>query len=174
MNIKDLLLEEHSKAQALKITDYVGDSQERFDELMVSFFDDEWFLNQRAAYPLTFIAEKYPQLFEKHLEPAIYQLRQPKHNAVKRNTLRILTTYKIPEHLRGTVVDICFDFLASHQEPVAVKMFSMVILFEEGKKEPDLLQELKILIEDQMERSTAGFTSRGRKILKYIYALETP
>ena len=37
MNIRDALLEVHSKAQAEKICDYVGDDPERFAELMRLF-----------------------------------------------------------------------------------------------------------------------------------------
>lgn len=168
MDLKKAILEEHSKAQALKITAYIGSSQKRFDELMTHFFADDWRLNQCTAYSMNFVVAEHPHLFKKHLKSAIDNLRQPKHDAVKRNTLKILENIEIPEKHLGHVVDMCFDFLASHDEPVAVKAYSMGILFKVGKKEPDLFHELKVLIEDQMPTGTPGFTSRGRKYLKYI------
>ena len=168
MDIKEALLQEHSKNQALKITSYIGTSQERFDELMKYFFDNDWRLNQRAAYTMNFTVERNPQLFKKHLKKAVLNLRTPKHDAVKRNTLRILERYPIPEKLLGTVVDISFDFLASPKEPIAVKYFSMGILFREAKKEPDLFHEIKVLIDDQMPLGSPGFRNKGQKILNYI------
>lgn len=168
MDIKKALLQEHSKNQALKIASYIGTSQKRFDELMKHFFDDNWRLNQRAAYTMNFTVERNPQLFKKHLKKAILNLKTPKHDAVKRNTLRILEKYTIPEKLLGTVVDISFEFLASPKEPVAVKYFSMGILFNEAKKEPDLFHEIKVLIEDQMPLGSPGFRNKGQKILNYI------
>ena len=168
MDIKAALYEEHSKIQALKIAHYIGDSQERFDELMICFFDDEWRLNQRAAYSMNFVVEKNPKLFKPHLKKAVMNLRHAKHDAVKRNTIRILQTYDIPEKLLGTVVDICFEFLASPKEAVAIKAFSITVLFNIAKKEPDLFYELKILIEDQMPTASAAFKSRGSKVLNYI------
>lgn len=168
MNIKTAVLEEHSKAQALMITEYIGNSKKRFAELMECFFDDDWRLNQCSAYVMNFVVEKNQRLFDPYLEQSIHNLKFPKHVAVKRNTLRILMDYEIPEELQGTIVDLAFDFLASPKEPVAIKMFSMSVIFNIGKKEPDLFHELKILIEDQMATSSPGFKSKGRKILNYI------
>lgn len=168
MNIKTAILEEHSKAQALKISAYIGQSEKRFAELMECFFDDNWRLNQCSAYVMNFVVEKNPHLFEPYLETAIHNLKAPKHDAVKRNTLRILQTYEIPEDLQGTVVDLAFDFLASPKEPIAIKVFSMTVIFEIGKKEPDLFYELRILIEDQLPTASSGFKARAKKYLKYI------
>jgi hypothetical protein len=168
LDIKEALLQEHSRSQALKIASYIGTSQARFDELMKYFFDDDWRLNQRAAYSMNFTVEKNPQLFKKHLKKAVLNLSTPKHDAVKRNTLRILENYNIPKKLLGTVVNISFEFLASPKEPIAVKYFSMGILFKEAKKEPDLFHEIKVLLDDQMPLGSPGFRNRGQKILNYI------
>ena len=168
MDIRKALLEEHSKAQAIRIRDYIGDSPKLFAELMDCFFDDEWRLNQCAAYSMTYVTDKNPHLFDPYLKKAIENLKSPKHVAVKRNTLRILQTHKIPEESQGTILNLAFDFLASPKEPIAIKVFSMGIIFEMGKKEPDLFHELKILIEDQLPTGSSGFKARGKKYLKYI------
>ena len=168
MNIKKAVLAEHSKAQATRIMNYIGDSPERFAELMECFFADEWRLNQCAAYSVNYVVEKHPHLFDPYLKKAINNLKTPKHDAVKRNTLRILQTHKVPEKLQGTLLSLAFDFLASHKEPIAIKVFSMGVIFEMGKKEPDLFHELKVLIEDQLPTGSSGFKSRGKKYLKYI------
>ncbi len=168
MNIKEALLEEHSKAQALKIMNYIGDSPKRFAQLMECFFDDEWRLNQVAAYTMNHVVEKNPQLFDPYVKEAIENLKSPKHVAVKRNTLRIFQTHEVPEELQGTLLNLAFDFLASPKEAIAIKVFSMGIIFEMGKKEPDLFHELKILIEDQLPTGSSGFKARGKKYLKYI------
>ncbi|MEM6699078.1 MAG: hypothetical protein AAF599_11820 [Bacteroidota bacterium] len=168
MNIKTALLEEHSKAQALRISEYIGTSAERFDELMQCFFADDWRTNQCAAYTLNHVVDQQPALFAPYVEKSIENLKTPKHDAVKRNTLRIFQYYDVPEKLQGVLVDLAFNFLASPKEPIAVRVFSMNVIFNVAKKEPDLLHELKILIEEGMPNGSAGFKSRGRKILAYI------
>ncbi len=87
---------------------------------------------------------------------------------MKRNTVRVLQDIEIPDNLKGILAEKCFEFLTSNQEPVAVRVFSMTILANMAKKLPDLKKELSIIIEDQMPFASAGFISRGTKVLKQI------
>ncbi|GHN02752.1 hypothetical protein WSM22_42410 [Cytophagales bacterium WSM2-2] len=56
------------------------------------------------------------------------------------------------------------------KEPVAVRVFSMTVLGNLAVKVPELRNELIPLIEDQMPYVSAGFVSRGRKVLKQLKA----
>lgn len=165
MNIKEALLAEHSKAQSEKIADYIENDPERFAELMALFFGDEYRLTQRAAWVAGHCADRYPELIKPHLERMIYNLRHTTHVAVRRNTVRILQNVDLPDYLLGEAADICFLYLASPDETVAVKVFSMSVLWNICQEEPGLTNELKLLIEEQMPYATAGFKNRGGKIL---------
>ena len=48
MNLRSEILAEHSKAQTNKIIEWVGNSQQRFDELINLFLGDEYRITQRA------------------------------------------------------------------------------------------------------------------------------
>ena len=167
MDLKEAILKEHSKAQAVFIQQYIGSNQDLFDELMGLFFDDEYRVAQRAAYAVSHCVDKYPFLINPHLEQLVHNLENKKiHIAVKRNTVRILQDVDVPEELLGTLADYCFKFLLDPKETVAVRVFSMQILYNICKKEPDLANELKVVIEEFLPTGTAGFKSRGKKILK--------
>lgn len=166
--IKELLEAEHSKAQTMHIVEYIGSSSQRFEALMQLFFSDKWLLNQRAAWPLPIIVKKTPLLIYPYLKRLISNLENPSHNAVVRNTVRLLQDIPIPEELQGQVINICMKLLADPKEPVANRVFSMTVVYNISKKWPDLQNELYLLIESQMENESAGFKSRGRKILKLI------
>lgn len=173
MDLKEAILKEHSKKQAQFITEYIGNNQDLFDELMTHFFSNEYRVTQRAAWIMTHCTEKNPQLINPHLEKMVYNLKEEKiHVAVKRNTVRLLQGVEIPEDLLGTAADCCFNFLLNPNEAVAVKIFSMTILYNICKKEPDLANELKIVIEEFLPHGTAGFRSRGKKILKGLQKIE--
>eukprot|EP01031_Cornospumella_fuschlensis_P001081 gene1081-1357_t len=60
------------------------------------------------------------------------------HDAIKRNTIRVLQTVEIPEELHGIAADICFQYLSNHEEAVAIKAFSMTVLFNLSKHYPEL------------------------------------
>ena len=167
MDLKSAILQEHSKQQALFIRDYIGENQILFDELMTYFFSEEYRVAQRAAWVVSHCVDQHPWLIQTHLENMVHYLKNENiHVAVKRNTVRILQTIEIPEDLMGSLVDYCFKFLLDPKEAAAVRIFSMTILYNICKKEPALADELRIVIEEFMPHSTAGFKSRGKKILK--------
>ena len=167
MDIKSELIQEHSKKQTLKITRYIGNDPKRFAVLVKLFFQGQYLITQRAAWALSLCSEVYPNLVKPYLKQLIENLKQPGlHDAVKRNTLRLLQDIDIPYHLTGSTADHCFKLLASKNEAVAVRVFSMSVLFNVCKKEPDLRNELKLLIEEQLPYASAAFRSRGEKILQ--------
>ncbi len=171
MDIRAALEKEHSKKQSQLVAQYIGGNQERFDELMEVFLqEEEWRLTQRAAWVLSHCADKYIFLIQPHLPKLVeYLTKEGLHVAIRRNITRTLTKIDIPEELMGLVADACFTFLANPKETVAVKAFSMEVLFQMCKKEPDLAHELIPLIEENMEHNgTAGILSKGRKILKKL------
>ena len=49
---------------------------------------------------------------------------------------------------------------------MAVKVFAMSVLSQLVDGVPELSQELRIIIEDQLPYASAGFISRARKVLK--------
>lgn len=65
MILRETILAEHSKAQKNLIVEWVGNNQQRFDELVNLFLQDEYRVTQRAAWPLSFIAIDEPSLIKK-------------------------------------------------------------------------------------------------------------
>ncbi len=57
----------------------------------------------------------------------------------------------------------CFEFLSSNSEPVGIKTFSLHILFKLSKRYPEIVPEIKLLINDQVMQQTAAFKSAAKK-----------
>ncbi len=166
MNLRDTILAEHSKKQMLKVVKHVGNNQQRFDELMKLFLASEYRVTQRAAWSVSYIATAHPNLIKKHLKKIIVNLKNPVHDAVKRNTVRLLQFIDLPVSLHGITAAICFKFLNDMKEPIAVKVFSMTVLSNICKQHPELSNELRLSIEAQLPYGSAGFVSRAKKVLK--------
>jgi hypothetical protein len=166
MNIREEILKEHSRRQTNKIVKFIGNDVKKFKKLMHLFFNDEYRVVQRSAWVVNNCAEDHPELIKPYLEKMIDYLQKLVHDAVRRNTVRIFQFIDIPEKLTGKVASVCFDLLQSKNEPVAVKVFSMTVLSKLCKKEPGLMNELRLVIEAQFPYSTAGFKSRAKKVLK--------
>lgn len=169
MIIREEILKEHSKENALRIATYACQSEKNFKELMLCFSDKEYRVAQRAAWSVSWAAGKKPEMIIPYIKELVAQLqRKDVHNAVIRNSVRILEAIEIPEKFHGAVMNTCFKFIEDPATPVAVKAFSLTTLFNLSKHYPEIQQELKLIIEERWETETAAFKSRGRKILKSI------
>ncbi|HXB09816.1 MAG TPA: hypothetical protein VNW04_21985 [Puia sp.] len=169
MDILQLLKNEHSKKQTDRIVNYIGADKDRFGVLIGLFFSGEYRITQRAAWPLSYCVRAHPELIEPYFRPLLDNLqRKDIHVAVIRNTVRLLQDVTIPKKHQGRVMSICFDFVQSPGTPVAVKAFSMTILSHLAADYPDIRGELKLIIEEQWEHSTAAVRSRATKILKKL------
>lgn len=166
MQLKEKILSEHTKVNCDEIVKWIGGNQSRFDELMALFLGNDKIITQRSGWPLSYAAIANPSFINKHLGKLLMNLHKKNlHDAVKRNTIRLLEEIKIPEKYQGEVMNICFDFIISPTEKPAIKAFSLGVLENLSKEYPEINAELKTIIEDRWDYETAAFKSRARKIL---------
>ena len=167
MNIKTALLKEHSKKQCDVIVKWVGNDQKRFDELFSLFLNDEYRVVQRAGWPIGYCVEKHPSLVQKHFPKLLKNLdKKGIHDAVKRNSIRLLQYVKVPEKFHGEVMDVCFRYISSPTEAVAIKAFSITVLQNLARQYPEILNEIKLVIEERWDYETVAFKTRAKKLLK--------
>jgi hypothetical protein len=166
VDVAKALLKEYSKAQVNKVVKFVGDNPGRFKRLIDVYLAGPYRITQRASWPLSYCVEEHPELIRPHLKSILDLLKRPDvHDAVKRNTMRLLQFIDIPKKFNGRIVDLCFTFLQSKTEPVAVKAFCITVLAKLIEHEPDLKHELKIILEDQLPYASPAFRVRANKFL---------
>ena len=166
--IRQLLSEEQSKTIRDEIVKIVLDAPKEIESLMDCFFDDNFRLNQYASWPITVIGEKRPLLIFPYLAEMLAVLDNPAHDAVIRNTIRVMQNLDIPEELEGEVYDRCFGYFVDPKEKPAIRVFSMTVLTNIALKYPDLKEELVKSIELYFPFGSAGFKSRAKKELKRL------
>jgi hypothetical protein len=88
------------------------------------------------------------------------------HDAVRRNTFRLLQYIEIPPRLHAKVVNLGFHYLTDKRQAVAIRVFAMSVLANLSQAVPEIKNELKFAIEEQLPFASAAFVSRARKILK--------
>jgi hypothetical protein len=166
MDIKKLLLEPQVDLNARKITYYLLEHPKNFEHLMELYFGPDYRLTQRATLVIILCHSKQPALLEPFIEKMILNLKNPTAtDSVIRNSVKILADLSIPRPLEGEIIAICFQFLTDYKTPIAIKVFSMSILERMTKIYPELIDELYYIIDQGMEMGSAGYKSRGSKIL---------
>jgi hypothetical protein len=147
----------------------VGDSKQRFNELFNLFLEDEYRVTQRAAWPVSDCAAAHPEFMKDNFGKLLKNLGKPNlHDSIKRNSIRLLQNVAIPIKYQGQVMNICFEYLESPKEAVAIKAFSLTVLSNLAKQYPEIIPEVKLLIEDQLPQQTAAFKSRAKAFFKMV------
>ena len=111
--------------------------------------------------------------FFEGIEELLYEvwLKHPDSDMISRNFLGLLQEIKIPNFLEDRIYERSFKLLTQVSQPIAVKAFSMSICFKIAQKYPELLHELRMVIEDIVMlygQESGALLSRGRQILKKI------
>ncbi|MEM7143528.1 MAG: hypothetical protein AAF591_00240 [Verrucomicrobiota bacterium] len=170
MNLKAELRAEHSKAQTMRIVGWIGGSSKRFGELAAIVTGEEPLLAQRGAWAVSHCAESNPTVVRDSLLDLLEHLRRPDlHDAIKRNVMKAVSIGELDEDSAGLAADIAFELLGSPDEAVATKVYSMSVLQQVCEMEPELVQELKMHIEQQLPLTKKpAFHSRARHVLRAL------
>jgi hypothetical protein len=168
-SLTDLLMVENSRRNTDLIADLVFNKPELFDELVSIYLRNEEPVSRRAVWVVDTVTEKHPELLDPYLESFVNALPSFEHDGLKRVSLRMLSRSPLPQNYLGDLMNICFDWLVSSKESVAVKVYAMEILYRISEVEPDLKKELADSIEWRIGEGTPGFKNRGLKTLKKLY-----
>jgi hypothetical protein len=167
VDLEHELQKKQSLLHCNRMIQYIGNDKTRFGELVKLFFKGEYRITQRAAWPMSYCIRNHPDLAKPYFKKFIDQLSDRQaHPAARRNIVRLFQFVEIPKRYQGRVMDICFHFISSPEEAIAVKAFSLHILENMVSAYPEILPELKAIIEARWELETPAFRSRAAKILK--------
>lgn len=168
MNIREQLLVELSYFNMHYIADSIGTSEENFKTVMQLVLEDKDPVPPRAAWVAELVSLKDPSLINPYIGRMIEGLESYTHPGTRRNVLKILMRTDIPEEYQGLLIDICFRWIMDEEKKVASKVFAMQIIENHLSLYPELAVELSEVIQDQFNKNSAGFKSRGRKVLKNL------
>jgi hypothetical protein len=168
MNIREQLLVELSHFNMNYIANAIGTDPAHFESVMKMVLQDKDPVPPRAAWVAELVTQKDPALIKPYLGKIIEGLERYTHPGTRRNILKILMRTKIPEEYQGHLIDICFQWIMDEEKKVATKVFAMQIIENHLPEYPELAIELSEVIHDQFHKNSAGFKSRGRKVLKNL------
>ncbi len=171
MDIRGALQSEHSKAVTMRIVEYVGDDPIRFGAVAEIVMGDDPLLSQRGAWVISHCAAHSQAAVLPSLLKLLEYVRDASdlHDAIKRNTMKAAAIMEIPDSFAGLAADLAFSLLRSSAEPIAVKVYSMEVLFRLGIREPSLAEELRLCLAQPIAgNETPAFRAKVRSISKEL------
>lgn len=165
--LKELLTFHSSRETADMIASLIKKQPALFDQLVTASLSNQYPDCMRAAWAMQICCAEHPEWIAPYIPTHSNAFFKTKYNGVKRNFLKILADHidvlKLPEP--DLIINTAFDIIANPKEAVANRVYGMVIIFQYSKKEPDLANELRAIIEYELPEAKAAFRSRGKKIL---------
>ncbi len=124
---------------------------------------------QRASRVMSICCETYPEMARPYLPRIVKALKELKYEGPLRNLLKILADVPLDltERQQSAVINHCFDYLTGAYA-VAIKVYSMEVLFKLSSAYPEIGTELSHILEDQLPEASAGYRSRATKILSKL------
>jgi 8-oxo-dGTP diphosphatase len=152
------------------ITGSITGNPAMFKRLIDYSFSSEKELAFKASWTLTKVCDKAPEMIDPYLAMIVKSLDGIGNDSVRRSFLRIISfsdIEKTDSRLHGLLADHCFRALNSAFSPVAIKAYSMEILYRLAVKYPELANELSAAV-NMLRDEDAGVKARGRIILKKL------
>ncbi|MBK7626381.1 MAG: (deoxy)nucleoside triphosphate pyrophosphohydrolase [Bacteroidales bacterium] len=142
-----------------------------FKKLYEYSFSSDKKLAFRASWTLSKVCDKFPDLIYPYLPEIINRLGQIDNESTQRSFLRIISLSdfaRISVKQHGILAEHCFAALKSGFSAIAIKAYSMEILYNLVVIYPELLNELTSTINLLEGEGSAGIVARGNMILKRL------
>ncbi len=122
----------------------------------------------RSAYLLDLSHDVDPSILDDYLSTLIERTPQLTYESIKRHYLRILSQHDLSELADGNFLDCCLNWLQTEETAIAVKAHCMTIAYELCKPYPELIPELRAILENLLPYGSKGEVNRAKKILKLL------
>ncbi|MGD2035761.1 MAG: hypothetical protein PVF73_11930 [Bacteroidales bacterium] len=148
----------------------IGDSPEKFDEMMNVTLLDIYPYSMRAARILALCSENNAKLMNKHIGKMALALKSLKVEGVRRGFLKILSDHpeNIDEHSWGIITDLAFDWLGNPKEAISIRYYCMELLLYLQHQYPELKEEFVSILESIVRESSQGLKTKCRHTLKRL------
>lgn len=140
-----------------------------------SFLEDKK-LAFRSSWTLTKVCDRYQDLIYPHLERIVEGLEKVDNESTQRSFLRMISLSdmnRLTSKQHGMLADYCFNALRSGFSAIAIKAYSMEILYNLAVIYPELVNEISTTINLLQEEGSAGIVAKGRMVLKRLAEIDT-
>ena len=151
-----------------------GENPAIFSKLIGFSFSSDRKLAFHSSWTLTKVCDKYPDLIIPHLGMITESLDKLHNESAERSFLRIISLsdiVKLETRYHGKLADHCFSALRSGFSAIAIKAYSMEILYKLTVIYPELANELAATLSLLQHEASGGILARSRIILNKLAAL---
>jgi hypothetical protein len=122
----------------------------------------------RCSWIIDHVSVNSPHLLADKLQLLIIPFLSSRNSSLLRHLSRILCQYTLPESYLGSIINRSYDLITS-DEPVAVRVNTLQLLFNLTRNFPELKGELIAVLERLLEeQSSGGLINRSNRLLSQL------
>ncbi len=125
----------------------------------------------RSSWTLSKVCDKYPELIYPYLDGMVEAIDRLDNESTQRSFLRIISMSdlsRLSNKHHGILAEHCFNALRSGFSAIAIKAYSMEVLYKLAVIYPELANELSVTVTLLQGEGSAGVVARGHLILKKL------
>jgi hypothetical protein len=159
----------------IKEAEWIAESASENNEILMKLIDysfsEDRKLAFRASWALSKVYDKDPDILDPVIDRLIGNLDKLENESVQRSFLRIISlsdmsSISVRQH--GILAEHTFKMLRSGTSAIAIKAYSMEIIYKLAIIYPELSNELAATINVLQSEGSAGVVARGHIILKKL------
>jgi len=125
-------------------------------------------LPYRISWVIDHMVRMEPSCFEPFLQELLTKKDRMDFPGYERNLSFILSQSTIPENIESEILELAFFWIADPRTKVAVKAHALYTCENLCNKYPELKDEFREILLNEIPRNSVGFTSRAKRILKRL------
>ncbi|GAB5556301.1 MAG: hypothetical protein SchgKO_05140 [Schleiferiaceae bacterium] len=165
-SISQFLNNRTPKEEVEAMVHYVSENPEEIPHFIEALKTDDYTQNQQAGWVIGKLGELSPFELLPYIGDFIEILEMPRIDGVHRNVWRGLQFVDIPEEFKGPMLEIGLQHFEDQQAKVAIRVFALKTITPLVEEHPELIDEIRAIVDYSWKNSTPGFKSITRNTLK--------
>jgi len=159
-----------------KTANFIIQNPEVFPYLLELVFNNNKDIGIKSAWALELVYQKNSLFFKKHIHYFVNNLNKIKEESALRPISKVCSflardyqsnKIELSMHQKEIIIEQNFDWLIANHK-IATQVFAMETLYLLGSTNNWVHDELKSILEKNIQLKSAGYQSRAKKILKKL------
>ena len=154
-----------SVGRADEVVEFVGNDPGRFSELMTGLTDARPVVRMRSADAMEKVTRRHPELLEAHQSSLFEQLHIATQQEARWHLAQLMPRLTWTEQETADIVHVLIGWIDTESSAIVI-VNSLQAIFDLSVVHPQHCDELKALLESQLEAGSPAVKSRSKKLLR--------
>lgn len=167
-----LLYDRWDTEKSKQLSGFIASHKKVFEEVFEAFYSEDGHIAHRSGFILGQTFRKKPMLLLPRIGQLLQKMPQPPHEWYRWMTIWYLSHAKYPSEHDGLAATYAFEELGKSYAKPAVKNASMRLLEFICKRNPELIPEFKLYLEDIIENERPTLVAKAKQQLNTLKKYE--